>query len=100
MSDENERPSLRNYFAAHALEGLLAGDSISSTERSGGFIADKAFQLADAMLARTHEYKREKADIAQADKLQSQIREAGKVGRETFYADQPPHWWEPPKTDA
>ena len=50
--DGNFGVSMRDYFAARALQGLVTTGSISSAER----YAEVAYQLADAMLrAREHD---------------------------------------------
>lgn len=56
MSDEKTTDSLRDWFAGQALAGL-AGDidefdveELSNGTKGGKFIAQAAYQLADAML--------------------------------------------------
>ena len=43
----SENISLRNYFAAHALQGLIAEPSLRATSME---FATKAYELADAMI--------------------------------------------------
>ena len=43
----SENISLRNYFAAHALQGLIAEPSLRATPME---FATKAYELADAMI--------------------------------------------------
>ena len=50
--DGNFGVSMRDYFAARALQGLVTTETMSSVER----YAEIAYQLADAMLrAREHD---------------------------------------------
>lgn len=41
--------TLRDYFAAKAMQGDMASDDVSSD--SFGFVAQRAYEVADAMLA-------------------------------------------------
>jgi len=43
--------SLRDYFAAHALQGFLAADLKCSCNESVSSITSKAYYIADAMLS-------------------------------------------------
>lgn len=56
--ERNEGMTLRDYFAAKALQGLLAGGELRAASGASTFngyspmkaVSDKAYQLADAML--------------------------------------------------
>ena len=47
---QNEGMSLRDYFAAGALQGLLAYEGISSNRKEPEAFAAAAYAVADAML--------------------------------------------------
>lgn len=45
--------SIRDYFAAAALQGMLADPTILKTAKADGYVmVDSAYQLSDAMLER------------------------------------------------
>ncbi len=42
--------SLRDYFAAKAMQGLLCANSVYATSRYSDELSERAYQIADAML--------------------------------------------------
>jgi len=79
--------SLRNFFAAHALQGLLANPNEDGSTPAA--IAIEAFQLADLMLQETQEKMVERDAVDASARMAQVLRDGSRIHDQTFWEGRP-----------